>query len=67
MSNLNPAKSAENSLLEQQPDPAKIQAIIQKQRTYFATGATRPMAFRLQQLQKFKTLVTQHEPEIFRP
>lgn len=65
MSTLNPAKSAENSLLEQQPDPARIQAIIQKQRTYFATGATRPMAFRLQQLQKFKTLVTQHEAEIF--
>ncbi len=47
-----------------QDSPAAIAALLQSQRDYFATGATRPLAFRLAQLQRLKEAVLARQDEI---
>ncbi|BFM40206.1 aldehyde dehydrogenase [Synechocystis sp. LKSZ1] len=39
-------------------------SLLHQQRQYFNTGATRPLAFRLEQLKKLKTLIQEYEPQI---
>jgi len=41
-----------------------MQAIIHNQRTFFASGATRPVAFRVNSLQKLKTGLLAHEKNL---
>jgi aldehyde dehydrogenase (NAD+) len=40
----------------------QVTAIVRRARDFFATGATRPLAFRREQLQKLSTALHQHEP-----
>lgn len=41
-----------------------IKSIIDQQRRYFATGATLPISFRIEQLKKLKSLLEMHETDI---
>lgn len=45
------------------PD-TKIKSVLDAQRSYFNTGVTLPIQFRIEQLQKLKTLLQTHETEI---
>ncbi|MCD2493073.1 aldehyde dehydrogenase [Lacrimispora sp. NSJ-141] len=42
----------------------EIQKIVEKQRDYFATGATRPVAFRLNALERLQEEIKRREPQI---
>jgi aldehyde dehydrogenase (NAD+) len=46
------------------PIQNQIVRLLEKQRAFFATGKTRRLDFRLQQLSKLKHAITQHEAEI---
>ncbi len=41
-----------------------IQALVEKQRSYFATGSTRPVVFRLQALERLREEIRKREPQI---
>jgi len=41
-----------------------VKALLEQQRSYFYTGATRPVAFRKAQLEKLKAMIVKHEAEI---
>ncbi|PSN20312.1 aldehyde dehydrogenase family protein [filamentous cyanobacterium CCP5] len=43
---------------------ARSSDILRSQRAYFATGATRPLEFRLEQLKKLKQAIQDHETDI---
>lgn len=43
---------------------SRISQVIQQQRDFFATGQTREIAFRLQQLQRLKSAISARKPEI---
>ena len=44
--------------------PMNIHEIVENQRRYFETGATLPVAFRLQMLKKLQDALTRREAEI---
>ena len=41
-----------------------IESLIEKQRTFFASGKTREISFRLEMLKKLKTKIIQYEQKI---
>lgn len=43
----------------------KIEELLKRQRTYFISGATKSVDFRIHQLQTLKKLLTQHEAELY--
>lgn len=45
-------------------DESPYKKIVETQRQFFATGATKSIAFRIEQLKKLKSLIQQHENEI---
>jgi aldehyde dehydrogenase (NAD+) len=46
-------------------DQAKIQELIRRQREFFAAGKTKDISFRLEQLKKLRTVITENEGAIF--
>lgn len=42
-------------------DTGKMKELVQTQRDFFATNATKPVSFRIEQLEKLKTLIKQNE------
>lgn len=44
--------------------PLNFTSLLLQQRQYFNSGATRPLAFRLEQLKKLKALIRDYEPQI---
>ncbi len=44
---------------------ADIKTLMEKQREYFLSGATRPVAFRNEQLRRLKDMLKNHEKEIY--
>lgn len=53
-----------NSVIETTAFEADVQTLVQNQRNYFKSNATRPVEFRLKQLKKLKGLLLQHEDEM---
>ena len=49
----------------QDPDQA-LQSLIQRQRAFFATGKTKPLDFRLEQLNKLKAAIIERQDEIIK-
>ena len=46
-------------------DQSEIQDLIRRQREFFAAGKTRDISFRLEQLKKLRTMITENEGAIF--
>jgi aldehyde dehydrogenase (NAD+) len=42
-----------------------VKSLIEKQREYFFSGATRPYSFRVEQLKKLRSMIKQYEADIF--
>ncbi|NER96426.1 MAG: aldehyde dehydrogenase family protein, partial [Symploca sp. SIO1B1] len=43
----------------------EIQALVENQRQYFRSNATRPVEFRIKQLEKFRDLIHRYEDELY--
>ena len=53
-----------NSVTDITAFEAEVQQLVQNQRSYFNSNATRSIDFRLKQLKKLKSLLLQHEDEM---
>ena len=47
-----------------EPNTAHIKALVEKQRNYFATGATKDLKFRKEMLKKLKNAISNNEQAI---
>ncbi|WP_275574962.1 aldehyde dehydrogenase family protein [Neosynechococcus sphagnicola] len=58
------AMLGEQSSCGEAATPSTISDLLQQQRTFFQSGRTQDLRFRLQQLQALKQAIREHEPEI---
>ncbi|MEM1320718.1 MAG: aldehyde dehydrogenase [Bacteroidota bacterium] len=53
-----------NAIIEKTTFEAGVEQLVDDQRSYFKSNATRPVEFRLKQLKKLKSLLLKHEDEM---
>ncbi len=51
-------------MTNQTATPSALQTLVQQQRSFFGTGQTKPLEFRLQQLQKLQHVITEYQGAI---